>query len=397
MRHRASATALDRTDPKGSHDAMSTISFRSNTAPTIGVELELALVDAKTFALSNSIERVLPLVPSELLSSIKPELMQSYIEINTDVCVSVGDADRDLTAKLRCVEEIADQLDLRLYWTGTHPFSLWRDQKVTPNERYAELINLLQDMARQLVCFGLHVHVGVDSGDKAVMICDRIMRYLPVLLALSCNSPWWESRVSGLHSHRAKIMEGLSTAGLPPLMRNWSEYVWLVTHLVETGFINTIREIWWDVRPHHNFGTVEVRMCDMPGNLDDSLAIAALVQCLVKALSDEIDQGTYQHDCHPMMVRQNKWRASRFGLEAELVDPFTCAPHPVRDTVFELVDKLRPISQELDCSIYLDRVAQLASGKSWAARQLRALQETNDPVETVRRFCDLSRVRSKDP
>ena len=167
---------------------------------------------------------------------------------------------------------------------------------------------MLQDMGRQLVTFGLHVHVGVDSGDKAVMICDRIMRHLPTLLALSCNSPWWDNRVTGLHSHRSKIMESLPTAGLPPLMRNWSEYVWLVNHLIETGFITTIRDIWWDVRPHHNFGTVEVRVCDMPGSLDDVLAITALIQCLVYGLSEEIDGGTYQHDHHPMMVRQNKWR-----------------------------------------------------------------------------------------
>ena len=122
-------------------------------------------------------------------------------------------------------------------------------------------------MARRLVTFGLHVHVGVDSGDKAVMICDRIMRHLPTLLALSVSSPFWEGRRTGLQSHRSKVMEGLPTAGLPTLMRNWSEYVWLVNHMIDTGFINTIREIWWDVRPHHNFGTVEVRVCDMPGNL----------------------------------------------------------------------------------------------------------------------------------
>jgi carboxylate-amine ligase len=317
--------------------------------------------------------------------------MQSYVEINTGVCQTIDDAEQDLTKKILCVEQIADQLDLRLYWSATHPFSLWRDQKVTPSERYEGLIELLQDMARQLVCFGLHVHVGVDSGDKAVMICDRIMRHLPTLLALSCNSPWWEDRVTGLQSHRAKIMEGLPTAGLPPLMRNWSEYVWLVTHLVETGFMNTIREIWWDVRPHHNFGTVEVRMCDMPGNLQDSLAIAALIQCLVVALSDEIDRGTYQHDCHPMMVRQNKWRASRYGMAAELVDPFSGQPHPVREIVDDLVVKLRPFAERLDCVEHLKQVQSLANGKSWAERQLESMQVA-DKAAVVRQFTQQSRV-----
>ncbi len=375
---------------------VNTLVFMSNSEPTLGIELELALVDAKTMALSNSIQDILARVPEEFKERIKPELMQSYVEINTDVCRTIDDAERDLTEKLLFVEQTADELGRCLYWSGTHPFSLWRDQKVTPDERYHGLVELLQDMARQLVCFGLHVHVGVNSGDKAVMICDRIMRHLPTLLALSCNSPWWDNRVSGLQSHRAKIMEGLPTAGLPPLMRNWSEYVWLVTHLVDTGFINTIREIWWDVRPHHNFGTVEVRMCDMPGNLDDTLAIAALIQCLVKALSDEIDRGTYQHDCHPMMVRQNKWRASRFGLDAELIDPFTGEPHPVREIVRDLVERLGPIAEQLDCATHLERVSDLAAGKSWADRQLEALEKTGDPAEVVRQFTRQSRITSLD-
>jgi len=168
--------------------------------------------------------------------------------------------------------------------------------------------------------------------------------------------------------------------------------VWLVTHLVSTGFMNTIREIWWDVRPHHNFGTVEVRICDMPGNLQDCLAIAALIQCLVKALSDEIDHGTYQHDCHPMMVRQNKWRASRFGLGAELIDPFTCEPHAVRAIVDDLVSKLQPVARKLQCTSHLNRVLDLARGASWADRQLEVLKKTGDPVEVVRHFSQSSRL-----
>ena len=371
---------------------METIHFKGNARPTLGIELELALVDAETMALSNSIQEVLGRVPDSMAGSIKAELMQSYVEINSCVCHTVDEAEKDLREKLGVLEEVTDDLGLRLYWSGTHPFSLWIDQRVTPSERYERLVALLQDMARQLVCFGLHVHVGVDSGDKAVMICDRIMRHLPTLLAISSNSPWWDGRVTGLCSHRAKIMEGLPTAGLPPLMRNWSEYVWLVRHLIETGFIHSMREVWWDVRPHHNFGTVEVRMCDIPGNLEDSLALAALIQCLVKALSDAIDRGTYQHDCHPMMVRQNKWRASRYGLEAELIDPLSFEPRRVRAIVAQLVDELRPIAEELKCAAWLDRLGALSRGKSWADRQLAVLEDTGSPVEVVRHFTELSRL-----
>ena len=190
-------------------------------------------------------------------------------------------------------------------------------------------------------------------------------------------------------------MEGLPTAGLPTLMRNWSEYVWLVNHMVDTGFINTIREIWWDVRPHHKFGTVEVRVCDMPGNLADSLTVAALVQCLVKALSDQIDHGAYQHDCHPMMVRQNKWRACRFGLQAELVNAVTYVASTLPDVVKNLVALLRPTAKELDCEGYLEQTLAMANGPSWAQRQRTILAETGNHAEVVRRLSAQSRIIAK--
>ncbi len=376
---------------------MGKLEFKPSPEPTLGVELELALVDCETMALSSSIEQIMARVPEEMKGQVKPELMQSYLEINTKICKTVADASDDLYSKVGWVESVAEDLGLRLYWTGTHPFSVWQDQKVTSNERYSTLLSALQDMGRQLVTFGLHVHVGVDSGDKAVMICDRIMRHLPTLLAISCNSPWWNNRVSGLKSHRSKILESLPTAGMPSLMRNWSEFVWLMNHLVDTGFINSIRDMWWDVRPHNTFGTVEVRVCDMPGNLEDSLAIVALVQCLVVALSDDIDEGTYQHDCHPMMVRQNKWRATRFGLDAELVDAFTYEIRSARKVVRDLVKRLMPTAKKLNCVAYLQRAAEMATEPTWADRQLRVLDVTDDKAEVVRRMTAGSRINGRWP
>jgi carboxylate-amine ligase len=372
------------------------IDFTSNAEHTLGIELELGLVDAETMALSNSVREVLAKLSSgadgDSAAIYKPELMQSCLEINTGVCNTVREAEQDLREKLLCVQAATDSLGLGLWWGATHPFSPWYDQQVTPDERYESLVNLLQEMARRLVTFGLHVHVGVDSGDKAVMICDRMMQHLPTLLAMSCSSPFWENRNTGLQSHRSKIMEGLPTAGLPTLMRNWSEYVWLVNHMVDTGFINTIREIWWDIRPHHNFGTVEVRVCDMPGNLEDTLAIAAFVQCLVKALSDDIDQGAYQHDCHPMMVRQNKWRACRFGHQAELVDTYTYEVRSLPQIVQRMASRLRPTAEALDCVAYLERCVSSAAGPSWADRQMSILDETGDPTEVVRQLTAKSRI-----
>lgn len=373
---------------------MSKLQFQPSSAPTLGVEIELALVDAQDFSLRSGIHDVLSRLPQELSTCVKPELMQCYLEINTEICNTVGEADADLRAKIKAVEGVCDELNLALFWTGTHPFSYWRDQRIVETERYKMLRDLLQDMSRQLVTFGLHVHVGVDSGDKAVMLCDRLMQHLPTLLALSANSPFWENRVTGLHSNRSKVMEGLPTAGLPSLMRNWSEYTWLINHLIDTGFINTIREIWWDVRPHHNFGTVEIRICDMPGHLDDALALVAIIQCLVVLLSQEIDEGTYQHDTHPMMVRQNKWRACRYGLDAQLVDSYTYAVKPARERIEELVNWLLPVAQRLKCEEYLAHARDMAARPSWADRQLEIFNQTNDCKEVVRRLSTQSRLSS---
>ena len=363
---------------------MTRLEFNPSAQPTVGVEIELALVDAQTLALCSKNAAILNRIPQKYADKIKPELMQCYVELNTDVCESLAEVEADLKAKLRVLSQAATAENTRLYWSGTHPFSTWREQKITPNERYMGLVNLLQDTARQLVTFGLHVHVGVNSGDKAIMICDRILRYLPVLLALSCNSPFWEGRVTGLHSWRSKIMEGLPTAGLPPLMRNWSEYVWLINHLIDTGYIESIREIWWDVRPHHAFGTVEVRICDMPGSLGDTLGLVALIQCLVYALSDQIDQGIYQHDCHPMLIRQNKWHASRYGIDAQLVDSTSHNLKSVPQIAEELVDALLPTAEHLNCVSFLKRVLDMVHRPTWAQRQMDLLTRTGDPATVVR-------------
>ncbi len=376
---------------------MSLFKFVTNDRPSLGVEIELNLVDSRTMALRSAIARRARGAAARSAAGIKPELLQCYLEINTDVCQDVDEVGRDLEAKIEAVRRAAARYDLRLYWSGTHPFSKWQDQDVTPNDRYLALIDLLQETARRLVTFGLHVHVGVDTGDKAIMICDRIMQHLPVLLALSANSPFWQGRETGLHSQRVKVMETLPTAGLPPLMRNWSEYTWLLNHMVATGFIKTIREIWWDVRPHHNFGTVEVRICDMPPTLRHVLGLTALVQCLVYDLSQEIDRGTYQYDCHPFMVRQNKWRACRYGMEAHLVDPTTFQSIPARQVLHTLVDRLADRAEELGCEHHLADVHHLADEPTGASRQIHVYEQTGDLAEVVRQGIALTEPAGPRP
>lgn len=366
---------------------MSKLEFNSNPRPTIGVEVELQIVDVETLELSNSIEQILERLPEDLSGKVKPELMQSYLEINTGICNTVRDVKDDLTHTLTELHKIVRPLGLSLFWGGTHPFSSWRNQKITYNERYHRLVDLMQDVARRLVTFGLHVHVGVDSGDKAVMICDRMLRHLPTLLAISSNSPFWEGRSTGLHSNRSMVMETLPTAGLPHQMRNWSEYVWLVNHLIDTGFINTIREIWWDIRPHYNFGTVEIRVCDVPVNLRHTLAITALVQCLVHSISNEIDEGTYQSEYHPMMVQQNKWRAMRYGSEARLVSSENYAQWSLAETTERLVNLLQPAAQVLDCEAELATASEICV-ETGAVQQLAVYEETKSRKQVVQQMLD---------
>lgn len=366
---------------------MSNLAFTFNDKPTVGVEIELQLVDSETLELANRIEEVLEALPENLRSVIKPELMQSYLEINTGVCSTVAEAGDDLRQKLQTVEEAIRPLGLELFWAASHPFSSWRTQEITVDDRYFRLVDLMQDVARRLLTFGLHVHVGVETGDKAIDVCDRMMKYLPLLLSLSSNSPFWEGRNTGLHSNRSKIMEGLPTAGLPHRMRNWSEYVWLINHLKSTGFINSIREIWWDIRPHHNFGTVEIRICDMPASLSHVLSITALVQCLVVAISREIDQGTFQSDYHPMMVQQNKWRATRFGAEAELVSTRDYRQRSVEAFTVDLMNQVLDVAEELNCVEELMKLPEVVR-HAGARQQLQIFEETRSRTQVVRQMMD---------
>ncbi len=358
--------------------------FKGNAHYTLGVEIELQLVDAQTGALSNSIQQILDRVPPKWQDAIKPEFMQSYCEINTGICNTVKDVENDLTEKLQWAQDTAEELGLSFVWGGTHPFSRWEHQKVSPGERYAWLLDAMQDVARRLLIFGLHVHVGVDSGDKAIHLCDRLLRHIPTLLALSANSPFWCGRDSGMQSYRSKIIEALPTAGLPQTMRNWSEYVWLIDHLIKTKFISSIREIWWDVRPHAGFGTVELRVMDMPLNMRHMLGIVALTQSLVAAISDQIDRGAYLYDSHPMIAKQNKWHAGRYGMDAQLVDFDTMQAVPAKQIAKRLIELVTPKAEQLGCLQQLQYLNDIFENGTGAQRQRNIFKQTGDLREVVK-------------
>ncbi len=368
---------------------MSTV-FNGNESHTLGVELELQLVDRKTGALSNSIGRILDRVPQKWEDCFKPELMQSYCEINTGVCNTVAEVETDLSEKLRWAYDAAEQLGLTFIWGSAHPFSRWDDQQASPGERYAWLLETMQDVGRRLVVFGLHVHVGLDSGDKAIQMCDRLLRHLPTMLALSASSPIWCGRDTGMMSYRSKIMEALPTAGLPHPLRNWSEYNWLIDHLIATDFIRSIREIWWDVRPHAGFGTVEVRIMDMPLNMQHLLGLVALVQSTVASISENIDRGAYQFDSHPMIAKQNKWQAVRYGMDATLVDFDTMLAVPARQMAKRMIENCTPAAERLGCAAQLEGLHDIIENGTSAYRQKRIWEKTLDARQVVQYLMEQS-------
>jgi carboxylate-amine ligase len=371
---------------------MSEPTFHPNGWPTLGVELELQLVDARSMALRSAIAEILAELPRGLHESVKPEFMQCYVEINTEVCRTVDEVKADLVPKIQAVERAADRQGVRLFWAGTHPFSWWRDQRITPDARYYQLAERLQETVVRPVTFGLHVHVGLDSGDKAILVAHRLQRQLPLLLALSANSPFWHGRRTGHHAHRIEVLEGFPTGGMMPPLRTWTEYQELVGQLTDARFIDSPRELWWDVRPNAGNGTIEVRICDMPADLAGVLALTAILQCQVRALSEEIDRDASVPELQPLMLRQNRWRACRFGLDAELVEPITLEAVPARRAAEDLIGGLEHLADFLGCRRDLESARDLAARPTGSEQQLALFHETGDLAEVVRRLSGRSRL-----
>ncbi len=363
---------------------MGTARFPRNDWPTLGVELELQLVDSRTMGLRGEIAEILQRLPSTLQDSVRPEFLQCYVEVNSGVCRTAAEVGSDLSQKLELVARAAARSSVRLAWGGTHPFSHWQDQRITPDARYYELADLLQETVRRPVTFGLHVHVGVDSGDTAIAVGNRIQEHLPALLALSSNSPFWGGRATGFHAHRIELLEGFPTGGLAPLFRDWNDFNALVDRMVRCGFIKSEKELWWDVRPNREHGTVEVRICDMPADLAAVLGLAALIQCLVDDLTRRRSSDSELDGCFPLLVRQNRWRAARFGLGAALVDHRSGRPTPAWQAVCEMTDRLEANASRLGCLPQLAYARTMAENPSGAERQLALYQRTGDLTEVVR-------------
>ncbi len=371
---------------------MSLGDFTGNDHPTLGVEVELALVDAGSMGLRSAIDDVLAGLHSSALDRAKSEFLQCYIELDTGICRDVDQAEDDLAPTIRAVESAAGRAGVDLFWGGTHPFSRWREQVITPDPRYLQLAEEYQEVVRRPVTFGLHVHVGVASGDAAIAAMNRLVEHLPILLALSANSPFWQGRATGLHSHRIDVLEAIPTGGLPPVLRSWGEYRALVESFTRSEFIKSTKELWWDIRPNPGYGTIEVRICDTPADLASALALTAMIQCLVAEPGASRSGFARPSEARGLAIRQNRWLARRHGLGARLADPDSGTPVPARELARRLVDRLMPTAESLGCPAHLARVAEMAGRPSGAERQLASFAETGDLAEVVRRSVLASRL-----
>ena len=326
-------------------DALAPIPFTPSPRPTLGVEVELQIVDPVTFNLKQASPAILERLGGH--PRVKQELTQSTVEVVTGVCETVDEAIADLAGSIADLYGLADALGVGFVSAGTHPFGQWRDQRIFPDPRYEGLVERIQWPARRLLIYGLHVHVGVSSGEKAIAVSNALTRYLPHLLALSASSPYIDFEDTGLASARSKIFEGMPTAGLPYRLANYGEFQRFMNTLVRARAIETIREIWWDIRPHPTFGTVEVRICDAPSTLREIGLLVALIQALVVTLGDRYEAGATLGILKPWIVRENKWRAVRHGLEADVIINDDGDQGPLRTLIPDLVAQLEPTAERL--------------------------------------------------
>ncbi|MDN3461506.1 glutamate--cysteine ligase [Kocuria sp. APC 4018] len=367
------------------------IDFEISDNSTLGVEWEVALVDRDSGELAQRAQEVLEAVVSEYPElgeegdhpQVTGEFLQNTVEMVTGVCQNVPEALAHLSETQDRIREVTDPRGLEIFAAGTHPFSDWADQPVVDAERYYKVLDRAQYWGRQMVIFGLHVHVGVDHRDKALPVLDGLMNYYPHLLALSANSPYWCGHDTGYASQRAQLFQQLSTAGLPFHFDSWDEYEAYVSDLIATDVIEETSENRWDIRPVPRFGTVEMRVCDGPSNLREVGALTALTQCLVESFSRTLDQGGSIPVMPPWHHQENKWRAARYGLDAVVIRDAQNHQTPLTEDLTEVLNRLEPLAAELGCARELAYVETMMTGEVGYLRQRRIAQENGGDLRAV--------------
>ncbi|WP_238421776.1 glutamate--cysteine ligase [Gordonia sp. 'Campus'] len=368
---------------------MASIEFDGSPTPTLGVEWEFALTDKVTGDLSNSAAALFAAVGEhhpDRAGKIHKELLRNTVELVTGICRTTGEAIADLTDTLGVVRVLTEDLGVDLYGAGTHPFAEYSTQLLTEGHRYAELIERTQWWGRQMLIWGVHVHVGISHRDKVLPVLDALLNYYPHLLALSSSSPMWAGQDTGYASNRAMMFQQLPTAGLPFQFETWAQFEAFVTDQMTTGIIDHLNEIRWDIRPSPHLGTIEVRVCDGMTNLGELSAVVALIHCLVVDLDRRFTAGETLPTMAPWLVQENKWRAARYGLDAIVILDADCREKLVTDDLRVLLERLEPIARELDCVAELSGVERIiARGASYQRQRAvhRRTQSMRDVVASV--------------
>ena len=356
---------------------------------TLGIEEELMIVDNETLDLSNSIEGLLEDL-SEITTEgdVKPELMESVCEIATTPTANAAEAGAQLRALRRQVQQVAAQRGLAIGSAGTHPFAMWEDQRIVARPRYRDLVSGLQFVARQEIIFGIHVHVGIDDPNKAIHVTNGMRVHLPLLLSLSANSPFWRGDSTGLDSTRTPIFRTFPRVGIPPRYDNFEDWRKRIEFMVRAKAIGDYTYLWYDVRPHPNFGTVEIRVMDSQTRVEHTLALAALIQAMVKELAEHYEAGKRLSRYPYEMLDENKWLAARHGLDGQLVDLPKTDRVPVVDLARRLMKRLRPHAEELGSATELEGLEEILENGDGASRQLVVYEANHDLREVVREILD---------
>lgn len=357
------------------------IDFAGSARPTVGVEWEFALVDAQTRDLSNEATAVIAEIGEN--PRVHKELLRNTVEIVSGVCDCTAQAVEDLRATLRSARQIVRDRGMELFCAGTHPFARWSAQRLTDAPRYAELIKRTQWWGRQMLIWGVHVHVGIRSAHKVMPIITSMLNYYPHLLALSASSPWWGGEDTGYASNRAMMFQQLPTAGLPFHFQTWSEFEGFVYDQKKTGIIDHMDEIRWDIRPSPHLGTIEVRIFDGVSNLRELGALVALTHCLVVDLEHRLDVGETLPTMPPWHVQENKWRAARYGLDAEIILDADSNERPVAEDLTGLLNRLEPVAKSLHCADELAMVPDVYQRGASYQRQRRVAEEHDGDLRAV--------------
>ena len=345
---------------------------------TIGIEEEFQMVDCQTGQLSPSIETILEKGHAIFGEQIKPEMLRSTVELISDILPDISTARKEMLMLRATLARLVEEEGLVLVSAGTHPTALWQNEQRSPYERYAQLEDEFQDVARSILIFGLHVHIGIESQAQAVELMNQLRTWLPHLLALSSNSPFWAGRLTGIKSYRTAIWKPFPRSGIPPVFPSVDDFNDYVQTLVRTSCIDNGKRIWWDIRPHPFFSTIEFRVFDMPATFDDTIAIAALCQALVARLVWLNKRGFRLPILSSHLLEENKWHAMHFGLDAEVIDFVQDRKLSMRDSINELLDFVNDVVDDLGSIREMDYLRTLLTDPrgTGADRQIATYQQT---------------------